>query len=124
MSDKKLFNELFKDNTLGMKKIKVRTDVDTCKVVEMNVIWKHNESEGFRMPVIIVEKNGHYQDLYYNEREGNWKLLSIPEGYPFLTIWELQEEVYEWPLEREDLGDEEFIKFLETTKPYGFNIFK
>lgn len=49
---------------------------------EVNVIMFLTPPE-IRMPVIIVEKDGCYQDFYYNE---GWKMLT-EEGYNIMS-WE------------------------------------
>ena len=42
----------------------------------VNVIWKRNKGDNWRMPVIVVENNGKLQDFYYNDSDMMWKLLS------------------------------------------------
>ena len=54
---------------------------------------KNRHEDNFRMPVIVIEKNGKYQDFYYNSSDGIWKLLS--ENYDHMTFqdWWDEEEV-------------------------------
>lgn len=50
-------------------------DKSPVKNLKANVIFVANEPQ-VRMCVIICEKNGQYQDFYYNEHEGCFKPLS------------------------------------------------
>lgn len=63
-------------------------------IARVNVVFKKNwHEDNFRMPVIVIEKNGKYQDFYYNPSDGVWKLLS--ENYEHMTFqdWWDEEQV-------------------------------
>lgn len=61
-------------------------------VAKMNVVFKHNAgTDGYRMPVIVVENNGKYQDFYYNKSDGFWKMLS--ESEDTMEDWWEEEQV-------------------------------
>lgn len=87
-----MYNAIFENDSLGEFDLLVSAYFwqRPCKAMKAkgNVVFKRNEKDNWRMPVIVVEKNGDYQDFYYNEDEGVWKMLS--EG-DIQTWWEEEE---------------------------------
>lgn len=105
MSNKSLFEKLFENQDLGVYELPFRFwngDVNEG-VKKVNVVFKRNEGEdNFRSPVIICEKDGKYQDFYYNPSDEVFKMLSEP-GDPndddTMTFreWWLVEEIVSYP---------------------------
>ncbi len=91
-----IFESLFKDKNLGKHEIIFRIwEDDDCNYykVDANVVYKHNQDDRFRMPVIIAEKNGKFQDFYYNDSDCCWKPLT-EENTSLRDSWIAEEVVW------------------------------
>lgn len=59
----------------GLNKLSFMTTAQTKTEKEVNVVYVV-EPPKTRMLVVVIEEGGRYQDLYYNESQGVFKLLS------------------------------------------------
>lgn len=99
----KLVENLFKDKNLGVYELPFSDENGNEVVKKVNVVFKKKEGEdNFREDVIICEKNGEYQDFYYNQSDEVFKALSEQgnsEDDDTMTFreWWLEEEIISYP---------------------------
>lgn len=100
---KELFEKLFENQNLGVFELPFRGDNCEVAIKKVNVVFKKKEHEdNFREDVIICEKDGKYQDFYYNQSDGVFKMLSEPgdpndDNTMTFREWWLEEEVIPYP---------------------------